>query len=114
MAGKSLGYVESFEEDGDLFIGIRFDDDTALTFTITPQTPKIANAELVKREHGESAVIKTYIKPKQAELPAATTEQFRRSRVQSPTDFYDAHQSGIANSTFYFTQIRLVQARKLG
>ena len=27
LAGKSLGYVESFEEDGDLFIGIRFDDD---------------------------------------------------------------------------------------
>lgn len=47
LAGKVVKRADSFEEDGELFIGIQFADDTELIFAIASQAPRINTAELL-------------------------------------------------------------------
>jgi hypothetical protein len=64
LAGKVIKRADSFEEDGEVYLGIRFADDTELTFVIASQTPKISTAELLRWKGGESSVLRAYIKPR--------------------------------------------------
>jgi len=67
VIGKRVSYVETFSEDGDSFVAVRFTDDTALTLVITPQIPKIQSAHLTKRKDGEISVVRTYVKSRAGE-----------------------------------------------
>jgi len=62
VAGKIVKYAETFEEDGEVYVAIRFKDNTALTFVVSPQTPRISTAELLKWKEGSSSVIRAYVK----------------------------------------------------
>jgi hypothetical protein len=65
VAGKVVKRADSFEEDGDVYIGIRFVDDTDLIFVIASQAPKIGTAELLRWKDGESSVVTAYIKSRE-------------------------------------------------
>ena len=64
IAGKQVSYIETFQDGDDLFLSVRFTDDTAFTMVTTAATPQIKNAELLKWAQGESSVLRTYVKPK--------------------------------------------------
>jgi hypothetical protein len=64
LAGKVVKHADSFEEDGDVCIGIRFADGTELSFVIAPQA-RIGTAELLRWKGGESSVVRTYTKSRE-------------------------------------------------
>ena len=60
VQNKVVKYVETFEEDEDVYIGIRFTDDTHLTIVVSPQPPIITTAELMRWKGGNSSKVRTY------------------------------------------------------
>jgi hypothetical protein len=60
LAGKVVERAESFEDDGQIFIVVRFADNTQLTFVLAPQPPKIKTAELLRWKRGDSSVVRAY------------------------------------------------------
>jgi hypothetical protein len=46
VAGKVFKRAESYEEDGRVYIGIRFADNTQPTFVLAPQAPEITAEQL--------------------------------------------------------------------
>jgi len=62
VSGKVVKYADSFEDEGAVHIAVRFADDTELSFVITPQTPKIGTAELLRWKRGESSIVRAYTK----------------------------------------------------
>lgn len=59
LAGKVVKYADSFEKDGEVNIGIRFADDTELSFVVTPQV-RISRAALLKWKGGNNSVARAY------------------------------------------------------
>ena len=60
VTGKIVEYAETFEEDGDVYIGVRFTDGTHLSFIVSAQPPKITTAQLLRWKEGESSVVRSY------------------------------------------------------
>jgi hypothetical protein len=59
LAGKVIKRVNSFEQDGEVYIDIRFADNTQLTFVLAPQVPKIT-VELLRWKGGNSSLVRAY------------------------------------------------------
>jgi hypothetical protein len=59
LAGKVVKYADSFEEGGQVNIGIRFTDNTELSFVVASQAT-ISRAALLKWEGGNSSVVRAY------------------------------------------------------
>lgn len=60
LAKKIVRHIESFEEDGQLYLVVRFMDDTHLTLVIGPQVPEIKSAELLRLKGGDTIVLRAY------------------------------------------------------
>lgn len=64
LTGKIVEFVDSYSEDDNVHIGIRFEDQTELVFVIAAQPPKITNAELLRWKDGEMSVARRYTRAK--------------------------------------------------
>lgn len=47
VTGKIVEYADTFEEDGDVYIGVRFTEGTHLSFIVSAQPARITTAQLL-------------------------------------------------------------------